>query len=125
MSVRGIGGVFLVAQNPDGLAGWYARAFGLGFQYEPEERSHYVNFHLMRDPDFGRDEYEVFAIRPAAGPMSGPRPVLNLRIADMAAMLQRLTQRGITVDRTSDYDYGRFAWLTDPEGNSIELYEPL
>ncbi|HUQ70600.1 MAG TPA: VOC family protein [Planctomycetaceae bacterium] len=125
MSVRGIGGVFLVAQDPDGLAGWYARAFGLSFQCEAQERSHYVNFRLPQDPAFGRDEYEVLAIRPASAPLEGPRPILNLRVGDLTATLDRLAQAGIAVDRSADYDYGKFAWLTDPEGNPLELYEPL
>lgn len=32
---------------------------------------------------------------------------------------------GVPIDRTEGYDYGLFAWLKDPEGNQIELYQPV
>ena len=39
-------------------------------------------------------------------------------------MLNQLRQGGVPVDKVEDYDYGWFAWITDPEGNRIELWEP-
>jgi predicted enzyme related to lactoylglutathione lyase len=32
---------------------------------------------------------------------------------------------GIAVEKVEEFDYGRFAWVRDPDGNRIELYEPL
>jgi len=50
--------------------------------------------------------------------------MINYRVANLASMLVELRQRGVTVEKVADYDYGRFAWITDPEGNRIESWEP-
>jgi predicted enzyme related to lactoylglutathione lyase len=49
----------------------------------------------------------------------------NFRVRDLDAMLAQLKAAGATVDDTVEaYDYGRFGWATDPEGNRFELWEP-
>jgi len=53
-----------------------------------------------------------------------PAFMINYRVANLASMLVELRQRGVTVEKVADYDYGRFAWITDPEGNRIESWEP-
>ena len=50
--------------------------------------------------------------------------MVNYRVADLDRMLDQLRRDGITVEKTEDYPYGRFAWIVDPEGNRIELWEP-
>jgi predicted enzyme related to lactoylglutathione lyase len=56
----------------------------------------------------------------------GPAPfMVNYRVRDLDAMLAQLRAAGAQVDdRVEDYDYGRFGWATDPEGNRFELWEP-
>jgi predicted enzyme related to lactoylglutathione lyase len=51
--------------------------------------------------------------------------MLNSRVDDLDALLEALRAEGVTIDpKREDYDYGRFAWIIDPEGNKIELWEP-
>ena len=50
---------------------------------------------------------------------------INYRVRDMDRFLTQLTAAGIAVEKREDYDYGRFAWIRDPENNRIELYQPL
>lgn len=50
--------------------------------------------------------------------------IVNYRVANLDRMLEQLRRSGITVEKVEDHDYGRFAWITDPEGNRIELWEP-
>ena len=125
--IRGIGGVFLYADDAPALVEWYTRHLGIQFDYEPTERSYYRDFVLPLDPAYGRQEREVFAIRQAASPNSEPswRPVINLRVQDLAVLLAHLQSVGIEVERAESYDYGRFAWLKDAEGNQLELFEPV
>jgi catechol 2,3-dioxygenase-like lactoylglutathione lyase family enzyme len=125
--IRGIGGVFLYADDAKALVGWYAKHLGIEFAYESEECSYYRDFVLPVDPTYGRTEREVFAIRQAAAKRSdrSARLVINLRVADLAAVLDRLRNSGEEVERTQNYEYGRFAWLKDLEGNQLELFEPL
>ena len=58
----------------------------------------------------------------------GPRDaafMLNYRVDDLDALLDRLRARGVTIaDERHQDDNGRFAWITDPEGHRIELWEP-
>ena len=51
--------------------------------------------------------------------------MVNYRVLDLPAFLEQLKAEGIVPDKTEDADYGRFAWIKDPEGNKIELYQPL
>ena len=51
--------------------------------------------------------------------------MINYRVANLDSLLTELRAEGVEVDpRVEEYDYGRFAWVMDPEGNRIELWEP-
>jgi predicted enzyme related to lactoylglutathione lyase len=51
--------------------------------------------------------------------------MLNFRVADLDAMIAQLEAAGIAVRRDPEtYPNGRFAWLNDPEGNPLELWQP-
>jgi predicted enzyme related to lactoylglutathione lyase len=51
--------------------------------------------------------------------------MINLRVNDLSAMLAQLRLKGADVaEETQDMDgVGRFGWVTDPEGNRIELWQ--
>jgi predicted enzyme related to lactoylglutathione lyase len=52
--------------------------------------------------------------------------MLNFRVRDLDAMRMQLRAAGAQVDdRIEEYDYGRFGWATDPEGNRFELWQPI
>src|ERR1044071_3682461 len=48
---------------------------------------------------------------------------INYRVKSMIEVISHLQSRGVSIDKTEDYEYGKFAWLTDPDGNKIELFE--
>ena len=52
--------------------------------------------------------------------------MLNFRVSDLDAMLAQLHAKGADVDEeTQEMEgVGRFGWVTDPEGNRIELWQP-
>lgn len=52
--------------------------------------------------------------------------MLNFRVRDIEKMIAQLESKGVDVRRDPDSPYpnGKFAWLNDPEGNPIELWEP-
>jgi predicted enzyme related to lactoylglutathione lyase len=51
--------------------------------------------------------------------------MLNFRVDDIDAMLEQLKAGGVKIDdKREDSEYGRFAWVYDPEGTRIELWEP-
>jgi catechol 2,3-dioxygenase-like lactoylglutathione lyase family enzyme len=129
--VTGIGGVFLKANQPAALAEWYGKHLGLAFQSAGGECGGGENFWLelvyRDDPDRSRRAVVVFAIQSAASTLPAERHAveINYRVPDMDRFLAQLTAAGIPIEKREDYDYGRFAWIRDPENNRVELYQPL
>jgi glyoxylase I family protein len=115
--VTGIGGMFFRARDPDGLARWYAEHLGIDNQLD----GGYTLWWQERGPT-------VFAPFPADTDYFG-RPeqawMLNLRVRDLDAMVAQLRAAGVAIDSQDTQEgVGRFAWLVDPEGNRVELWEP-
>ena len=51
--------------------------------------------------------------------------MFNYRVADLEALLEVLQEEGVEIDpKRENAPYGRFAWIVDPDGNRIELWEP-
>lgn len=117
--VVGIGGVFLKARDPIALAAWYRDHLGL--PVEPGQ-----TYGALTSSAAG--ETTVWSTFPADTPYFGAGPatgMVNYRVTDLDAMLAQLRAAGAAVeDRVETYDYGRFGWATDPEGNRFELWEP-
>jgi predicted enzyme related to lactoylglutathione lyase len=125
--VTGIGGIFLRARDPKALSAWYAKYLGV-------ELSDYggVTF-LWKDevpPTTGMTTWSLFPEDTKYfGPGKNGTPqstMVNYRVDDLDALLEQLRAANVTIDpKREDADYGRFAWITDPEGNRLELWQPL
>lgn len=117
--VLGIGGFFFRAKDPAALATWYLDH--LGIDLAPDDYD---------TPSWTQEEGEtVFAPFDTITDFIENRErafMLNFRVRDLDRMIAQLEAAGITVrpDPDSPYPNGRFAWLNDPEGNPIELWEP-
>jgi predicted enzyme related to lactoylglutathione lyase len=116
-SVTGFGGIFLRAKDPKALYGWYERHLGLAksegsFAFPvPTQHPHVV--------------FAVFKPEDAYFPTE-QKAMINLHVDDLDAVLDRLIAEGVTVDPKRDsYDFGKFGWLTDLEGNRVELWQPV
>ena len=121
--VTGVGGIFFKAKNPTQMEEWYARH--LGIVAKPDEG---VSFE-WRDADHpeqrGRTVWALFPHDTEYFNLSRAPFMINYRVENLDALLTALRAEGVAVDdRVEQYDYGRFAWITDPEGNRIELWEP-
>jgi catechol 2,3-dioxygenase-like lactoylglutathione lyase family enzyme len=118
--VHGIGGIFFKGRNPQSLAAWYRDYLGIPVN------DGYADFEC-RDKE-GKPARTVWSIFPRDTDYFGPADnhfMINYRVRDLGAMLEQLKARGIAIEKTENFDYGRFAWITDPEGNRIELWQPL
>ena len=52
--------------------------------------------------------------------------VINCRVDDLSGVLAKLEKGGVPVLKGPEsHENGKFAWLMDPEGNKIELWEPM
>lgn len=117
--VLGFGGFFFRAKDPAALAQWYRKHLGIdpAPQVEGEEP-----WHTLEGPT-------VFAPFPENTDYFGDpekKFMLNFRVRDMDAMIAQLVADGINVvPDPTPYPYGRFARIHDPEGNPIELWQPM
>jgi predicted enzyme related to lactoylglutathione lyase len=127
ISVDGIGGVFLYANDAKALSNWYAHHFGMQIETYEDGKVYGTEFKYRRLSDSSKIDSTVFSISQSKNPLPAERHecVVNYRVRDLTAFLEQLKADGVPVEKTEDYDYGRFAWIRDPEGNRIELYQPL
>ena len=115
--VTGLGGIFWRARDPEALARWYAECLGVTSPPGEAERPWWADAGPVVFAPFSADT-DYFA-----GPQQTWMP--NFRVRDLDAMLAQLRAMGAEVeDKVEDYDYGRFGWVRDPEGNRVELWEP-
>jgi predicted enzyme related to lactoylglutathione lyase len=117
--VVGLGGIFFKSRDPVALAAWYAQH--LGFEVEEWGGARFQDGEA-------RAGYAVWAPFPADTTYFGPGKrgyMVNFRVDDLAGLLEQLRAAGVEVDeRVEQSEYGRFGWITDPEGTRIELWQP-
>jgi catechol 2,3-dioxygenase-like lactoylglutathione lyase family enzyme len=119
--VTGIGGIFFRVRDPDATAAWYEKHLGISAK---DGHTDFVWREHERPDQVGRTDWALF---PADTDYFGPgKPpfMINYRVENLERMLEQLRHDGVKIEKVEDYDYGRFAWITDPEGNRIELWEP-
>lgn len=124
MAVLGIGGLFFRAQDPDALARWYNEHLNVGAGCAADGAGTPSEWCWM-----AQGGPVVFAPFPSDSDYFGADKayMLNLRVSDLAQMIDRLTSSGVPVTTRDDWDdpkVGRFARIHDPEGNPVELWEP-
>ena len=121
--VTGIGGVFFRANDPEQLFAWYQTHLGIG-----RNSTGIVDFPWRRADDPEKSERTVWHLFPKDTTYFGatnPALMINYIVDDLDALLESLRAGGADVDgHREDSEYGRFAWVTDPEGNRVELWEP-
>ena len=114
--VIGLGGIFFKARDPKALYEWYRKH--LGIESTPGAGA------MWNDAD----STNVFAIFPDTTQYlgAGPSPfMINFRVDDLRELVKALREEGVPVDdKVEEHEYGKFGWVTDPEGNRVELWEP-
>ncbi len=117
--VTGLGGIFFKSRDPAALSAWYAKHLGLdaeawgGARFdENEQRPGYT----LWSPFAADTSYFGAGLQPY---------MINFRVDDLDALLEQLRAKGVQVDEHVDEsEFGRFGWITDPEGTRIELWQP-
>lgn len=120
--VTGIGGLFFKSKNPKKSREWYRKHLGIQsgeyggtFEWryaEKEDQKGYTAWGPFRDDTeyFNPSEKEF---------------MINYRVDDLEKLLEVLKEEGVeVVGEIERYDYGKFGWIMDPDGQKIELWEP-
>jgi catechol-2,3-dioxygenase len=117
----GIGGIFFRVRDPERMAMWYREHLGI---HSKDGMVDFVWREHERPEEVGRTVWAMFPRDTEHFGPSKPAFMINYRVANLDRMLAHLRSKGVKVEGVEDYDHGRFAWITDPEGNRIELWEP-
>ncbi|MBC7607736.1 MAG: hydroxyacid dehydrogenase [Burkholderiales bacterium] len=121
LRVTGIGGVFFKSKNPKELVAWYGKHLGL-------KTDVYGSTFLWKDEN-GHEcttRWSPFTDDTTYFDPSEKQFMQNFRVHNLQQLLKKLAEEDvIIVGEPQSYEYGKFAWILDLEGNKIELWEPI
>ncbi len=121
--VTGVGGIFFKSDDPATLSAWYRERLGVGV---PEGT---FVFQWLEQDDPDELGYTVWGVFPASTEYFAPSDspyMINFRVENLPALLDDLRSTGVeVVGELEEYPNGAFAWILDPEGRKIELWEPV
>jgi predicted enzyme related to lactoylglutathione lyase len=121
--VTGIGGIFFKSADPEKIKNWYHQnlglvvdAYGSSFEFRnainPSEINYLQWSPFKEDTNYFEPSKKEFMI--------------NYRVENLDSLLKELQKEGVTIcDEIESYDYGKFIHIMDPDGNKIELWEPV
>ena len=121
--VTGIGGIFFKAKDVAALQAWYKRHLGI----EVREWGG-TSFPWTNGEGHPVAGSTIWSIGPADGGHFAPSTasfMVNYRVEDLLGLVRVLREEGCDVlEKVDESEYGKFAWVIDPEGNKIELWQP-
>ena len=124
--VTGIGGIFFKCRDAKSMNAWYQQH--LGFKaLSDEEQSMMFEWRDTEDPSQkGYTVWGPFKETTTYFEPSGKDYMINLRVENLVDLLRQLKEEGVeVVGEMEEYEYGKFGWIMDPEGNKLELWEPV
>lgn len=116
--VTGLGGIFFKAEDTAATNAWYADKLGLSGEWGI----------MFPARDAGPEAYSLLSPFKAETDYfapSGQPFMINLRVDDIDGMIAGLKAKSVEILGRQDEDYGRFAWILDPNGVKIELFEQI
>ena len=114
--VTGLGGIFYKVADTEATKRWYREMLGVGGDWG-------AMFAFKDDSPDGFSLLTPFKIESDKFAPSGQPFMINLRVDDLDAFVADLEAKGVAIlDRQAD-EYGKFAWIMDPDGVKLELYE--
>jgi catechol 2,3-dioxygenase-like lactoylglutathione lyase family enzyme len=116
--VTGLGGLFYKVPNPETTRTWYQETLGVGGEWG-------AMFPFKADDPEGFTLLSTFASDSDYFGPSGKEFMINLRVDDLDGLIADLKTKGIEILGRQDEDYGRFAWIMDPDGVKVELWQQL
>jgi predicted enzyme related to lactoylglutathione lyase len=121
--VTGIGGIFFRSKNPKEIREWYGKNLGLAiddfgspFEFRNANKPKEINYLRWSPFDEASDYFAP----------SEKEFMINYRVQNLEDLVKKLRENGVNiVDDIEEFEYGKFVHIMDPEGNKIELWEPV
>ncbi len=114
--ITGLGGIFHIVKDPTATRKWYKDYLSLDGDYGPQlnwsEETGDAPYSLISH--FTDGEY----IKPSKAQF-----MINLRVDNVAEFVEELKAKGLEILGHVDEGYGEFAWIMDPDGIKIELWQ--
>jgi predicted enzyme related to lactoylglutathione lyase len=121
--VTGIGGIFFQAKDPATLCAWYKKHLGIAVEEWGGTAFRWVD--ADGKPMAGTTVWSIGAAGNEYYAPSKSPFMVNYRVADVHALVALLKAEGCEVmPKIDESEFGKFAWVMDPEGNKVELWEP-
>ena len=121
--VTGIGGIFFKAKDAPALQAWYKRHLGIDVQKWGGAAFDWTDDEGK--PVGGTTAWSIGSTDSDQYAPSTATFMVNYRVADLHALVKALRDEGCHVlDKIDESDFGKFAWVMDPEGNKVELWQP-
>jgi predicted enzyme related to lactoylglutathione lyase len=121
--VTGIGGIFFNSHDPAKLTNWYKTHLGIDVQAWGGTAFTWTD--AEGKPTAGTT---IWSVGNAASNIFAPSSatfMVNYRVDDLHALVAALREEGCNVlEKIDDSEYGKFAWVIDPDGNKVELWQP-
>jgi predicted enzyme related to lactoylglutathione lyase len=118
--VRAIGGVFFRCKDPESQRHWYQQHLGLNTD---QYGTNFAWRHADAPDQFGYSQWSPF--KSDTTYFEGDY-LINYRVDDLDSLLQSLKAAGVEVlGEVTEEDYGKFVHIRDPEGQRVELWEPI
>jgi predicted enzyme related to lactoylglutathione lyase len=122
--VTGIGGIFFKCKDQEAQKRWYEKHLGM------QMNDWGGTLFWWRDADHpekkGSTSWSTFKEDTRYLDPSEKGFMINYRVENLEELLKTLKEEGVQqVGVIESYEYGKFAWIMDPEGNKIELWEPV
>ncbi len=121
--VTGIGGIFFKTKDPQQTSAWYQRHLGI----ESEAWGATFKWRAHDNPTReGTTAWAPMGVDTSHFAPSASTFMVNYRVENLEALLVELAAEGIEqVGEMQSHEYGKFAWILDPDGNKLELWEPI
>ncbi|HSI51266.1 MAG TPA: VOC family protein [Ideonella sp.] len=121
--VTGIGGIFLKAKDAPALRLWYQQHLGIDVQAWGGTAFAWTD--ADGKPTGGSTVWSIASEDSTQFAPSSASFMVNYRVEDLHAVVAALKAEGCKVlDKIDESEYGKFAWVIDPEGNKVELWQP-
>ncbi|WP_394340154.1 VOC family protein [Lutibacter citreus] len=119
--VTGIGGIFFKTSNPNKLKDWYKSH--LGFNVDDWGSTFWWK---TKNGKPASTQWSPFENETTYFSPSTKDYMFNYRVDNLVELLKKLKEEKVTiVGEIEEFEYGKFGWILDPEGNKIELWEPI
>ena len=115
--------IFFITKDPQKIKEWYGKNSGLAindygssFEFRNANRPEEINYLEWSPFKQGTNYFKP----------SKKEFMINYRVQNIEGLVKNLKENGVTIlDSIKKYEYGKFIHIMDPEGNKIELWEPI